>query len=66
MVAVMKERGTLWAGGRGSLGGEGQKKVPQEMHDFLFWLADRIVDICPRDCQMRTDFYHQTGFRFCF
>lgn len=32
--------------------------LEEEMHGFLFWLTGRIVDICPGDCQARTDLYH--------
>lgn len=49
---------TLGAEGREHLRGEVQSKVLEEMHDFVFWLAGRIVDICPGDCQARTDLYH--------
>lgn len=38
---------TLRAKGREHLRGEVQSKVLEEMHDFVFWLAGRIVDICP-------------------
>lgn len=55
-------------GDRRNLREEMQSKVLEDMHAFLFlfWLAGRIADICPRDCQARTDLGHQTGFSFCF